>query len=55
MIFGRSAAGHVIPPLPLDQLRQLYDLVLRLAPADGFPLGLVPSILLIVAGRTAGS
>ena len=26
-------AGHVIPPLPADQLRQLYDLVLRLAPA----------------------
>lgn len=27
-------AGHVIPPLPANQLRQLYDLVLRLAPTD---------------------
>lgn len=26
-------AGHVIPPLPARELRQLYDLVLRLAPA----------------------
>lgn len=27
-------AGHVIPPLPAKQLRELYDLVLSLAPAD---------------------
>ncbi len=27
-------AGHVIPPLPPNDLRQLYDLALRLAPAD---------------------
>lgn len=27
-------ASHVIPPLPAAELRQLYDLVMRLAPAD---------------------
>lgn len=27
-------ASHVIPPLPANELRRLYDLVLRLAPAD---------------------
>lgn len=27
-------AGYVIPPLPANELRQLYDLVLRLAPTD---------------------
>lgn len=27
-------AGHVIPPLPADELRRLYELVLRLAPAS---------------------
>lgn len=27
-------SAHLIPPLPADELRQLYQLVLRLAPAD---------------------